>query len=450
MSSVTISCRNIHNAQRSIVECTVPPDKSILHRALFLGALSESIITIPVTESVGDDIISTINALRQLAVPIEFEGSQIVITGVGKNGLHKSDKPIDCRNSGTTARLLMGILSAQDFESTLVGDSSLSTRPMKRIATVLNEELGADIITSESGTLPVCINGRTLQNAAVRLPVASAQIKSSLLLAAFCSGTSLEVIEPLQSRDHTERMFRQFGVDVQTSAVKIFLPERRTFVLPKEFDYNVPGDISSASFLIAAAAITRTDISINNVGINQTRSGVLQVLSNSGIPIFVNTISEFSGERSGNVRIAGSHIITFRPFSLDASSVPNVQDEIPALSVIALFADGVSNFAGASELRLKESDRISTLYHNLTAFGANIVERSDGLTIHGDKNFIGKALVIDHSGDHRIAMAMSVAALCSGGEVIIPDSNVVTISYPNFFETLTTIASQSGCIITSN
>ena len=444
MPSVTISYSPQKKAiEQTTLRMTVPPDKSILHRALIISALSESTITFPLIDRVGEDIVTTINALRQLGVRIEHSDFGITVIGVGKRGLQASANPIDCRNSGTTARLLMGVLSAQNFSSTLIGDESLSRRPMGRLAELLNTELGADISTTE-GLLPVKINGRELHSANVMLPVASAQIKSSLLLAVFCSGVFLTLTEPYQSRDHTEIMLRACGVDIQSNNTTVFLPAGRELQLPKQFQWEIPGDISSASFLMVAGAISNTDLIIENVGINPSRTAAIETLSDSGVPIFINEARQHFGENIGNVQVSASNSQAYKSFFFSHSAIPNIQDEIPALSVFAAFAKGTSSFAGATELRVKESDRLKALYNNLSVSGVQVTESPDGLQITGSEKNLAGDITVNNFNDHRIAMAMSVAALRSEGRVIIPDSDVVSVSYPSFFDRLRQIADVSG------
>jgi 3-phosphoshikimate 1-carboxyvinyltransferase len=421
----------------------MPPDKSILHRALIIGALSDSTISIPLPDKVGEDITSTIKALRQLGVRIEYSELNITIYGVGKRGLKKPDAPIDCGNSGTTARLLMGVLAAQNFESVLTGDASLSKRPMERLAKLLNHELGANITTT-NGSLPVSISGRQLHSAKVSISVASAQIKSSLLLAAYCSDASLDLTEPSQSRDHTENIFRASGIDLNSNGTHNYLPSNREINLPESFSWNIPGDLSSAAFMMVAAAITRSDVIIEGVGINPSRTAVLDTLSDSGVPLFVSNVSQTFLERTGDIHISGSKIKVLRPFLIDEPLIPNLQDEIPALAALALFIQGQSTFTGASELRLKESDRLQALQINLTSFGISVTDSPDGLTIDGEGDINLNPITIEDRNDHRIAMALAVAGLGSQKAVTLPDSSTVSVSYPSFFEMLRNISSSSG------
>lgn len=449
MSTIVITPKD--NSSRSIESCSeisVPADKSIFHRILMLAALSESEVSIPTIGKLSSDIQTTLNALIQLGVKIDQRDKEIIVYGVGKTGLQKPSKPIDCRNSGTTARLLMGILASQSFESALIGDDSLTKRPMSRLAKILNEQLGADILCSDTGTLPVQIRGKVLHNASVILPFASAQIKSSVLLAAYCSNTAIKISEPEKSRDHTEKMMLSMGIDLQIDANSVSLEANRSLQIPQAYSYQIPGDLSSAAFFAVASAITKINLTIRNVGLNATRSRFFETLNAAGVPIFYEKVAIVNGELYGDVIIHGSRISQLKPFTLGAEDIPNLQDEIPALTVFALFTNGKSTIAGATELRLKESDRIHAMANNLERIGGRVTELPDGLEITGSSTFIPSGATIDSYGDHRIAMAMAVAALKSSGVVTIPNASVVSISFPTFFELLGCIPAASMISIT--
>ncbi len=416
------------------VSISLPQDKSIFHRILFLSALSEGAVTIPITGKIGEDVQTTIDALRLLNVLIEQTDTALTIRGVGKQGLSKSNSPIDCRNSGTTARLLMGILSAQSFDSQLIGDTSLSKRPMKRLASVLHDSFGADITTTSEGTLPIVTRGKQLRSGNVALPVASAQMKSAALLAAYCANIETSITEPSQSRDHTEWMMRSFGIDLQIANSSIYLPSQRSLHLPN--NYHVPGDISSAAFFVVAAAITRSDLRVENVGLNPTRTAYLDLLMDCGVPIWFENVRLIHGERIGTIIVQTSNIQGIQPFDISGSVIANLQDEIPALAVLALFMKGESQIADASELRKKESDRISVLTENLRRCGTIVRELGDGLMIEGSPDFIPTGFTVSHHNDHRIAMAMSLLGFRASAAVTIPDASVVSISFPSFFSEL--------------
>ena len=418
-----------------------PPDKSIFHRLLIIGSLTSSTIRIPISaiEDLPTDIISTILALQSLGVPIEISRSEIELQGVGFGGYHKPKHQINCGNSGTTARLFMGLLCGQKFSSNLTGDSSLSSRPMKRLADLLNAELGANIITSSDGKMPVIISGKVLRPGNVNLPVASAQMKSALLLAGLHTEGTVSVTEPNQSRDHTERMLGAFGIKIGSNINTTTITSPQDFTLPAEFTYHVPTDISSAGFLIGAAIIARKNIILSNVGLNPTRKRFLEILSASGLGIEISAIKAEWGEVRGTIEIFGAESSISKPFEITAVDIPLIIDEIPLLAVLAVFCKGQTNIFHAGELRNKESDRISALVKNLRAFGAMVDERDDGLTIYGDEQFIPNAGTPEHYDDHRIAMAMTLMSLRSKESVTISHAEVVSVSYPNFFKDLATI-----------
>lgn len=417
---------------------TLPPDKSIFHRLLIIGSLTNSRITIPITaiEDIPVDIISTILAMQSLGVPIELSRSEIELQGVGISGYHAPKHQINCGNSGTTARLLMGLLAGQDFSSTLTGDRSLSARPMKRLADLLNNELGANITTSGEGNLPLKIIGKELHPGDTLLPVASAQMKSAFLIAGLHIQGRVSVTEPHLSRNHTENMLSAFGADIHTVNTTTTLIAPRPFTLPEEFTYHVPGDISSAGFLIAAAILTRKNIILSNVGMNPTRKRFLDILTVSGLEMEVSHQKDEWNEISGTLEIFGADSTVLKPLEISAEDIPLLIDEIPLLAVLASFCNGQTIITNAGELRNKESDRISALVSNLSTWGVNVTEKNDGVIIYGNQHFIPAGKVIEHYGDHRIAMALSVMALRSKEPVTISDASVVSISYPRFFEDL--------------
>lgn len=411
----------------------LPPDKSILHRILIIGSLTKSKITIPVREEeIAEDIHSTINALRQLGVTIEITSDRILLSGVGLHGLQAPTILINCGNSGTTARLLMGVLAAHPFKSTLIGDESLSKRPMKRLADILNQDLGADIQTEVHGGMPVVINGRELHGTKIELPVASAQMKSALLLAGLYIEGEVIVNEPSQSRDHTERMLNVFDDD--------------SFNAQKEITYHVPGDISGAAFFIVAAILLKKEIVLRNVGLNPTRTRFLDILKGCGLRYEINNLTEEWGEARGDLSIDGNSKVNLSDHIFTDKDIPLIIDEIPALAVLAAFCVGDTTIRGASELRKKESDRISLFVENLRNFGAKIDEYEDGFTIHGNSEWKPKGGSIRHGGDHRIAMAFAVMALRAREAVTIPNANVVSISFPNFFTAMSQIAGEGKII----
>ncbi len=377
--------------------------------------------------------------MQSLGVPIEISRSEIELQGVGIGNYHEPKHQLNCGNSGTTARLLMGLLCGQKFSSKLTGDSSLSSRPMKRLADLLNNELGSDITTAPEGKMPVTINGKDLHPGEVLLPVASAQMKSALLIAGLHMNGRVLVTEPQQSRDHTEKMLAAFGIEIYSENTTTTLTSPQHFDIQREITYNVPSDISSAGFLIAAAVIARKNIILKNVGINLTRKKFLDILIASGLEIEISSLKEEFGEERATLEIFGVESKISRRFEVRIEDIPKIIDEIPLLAALACFCNGQTVISNAGELRNKESDRISLLVKNLTAFGALVKETEDGFTIFGDEKFIPKGGAIEHYGDHRIAMAMAVMTLKSKESVTISDAEVVSVSYPNFYRDLALI-----------
>ena len=436
-----LSSVSLKDVVRSI---TPPPDKSIFHRLLIIGSLTGATIRVPISaiEDLPVDIISTILAMQSLGVPIEISRSEIELQGVGAHGYHEPKHQINCGNSGTTARLLMGLLCGQKFSSKLTGDSSLSSRPMKRLADLLNNELGSDITTAPEGKMPIMINGKDLHPGDIMLPVASAQMKSALLIAGLHIDGRVSVSEPLQSRNHTEKMLAGFGINIYSENTTTTLSAPHDFKVLRELTYHVPGDISSSGYLLAAALIVRKNIILSNVGLNPTRKRFLDILIACGFEIEISAIKEEWNEERGTLHIFGAESKVTRPFNFSAEDIPLIIDEIPIIAVLACFCNGQTTITHAGELRNKESDRISVLVKNLTAFGVLVKETEEGFTIFGDENFIPKGGVIDHHGDHRIALAMAVMLLKSKESVTISEAEVVSISYPNFFRDLALIVGK--------
>ncbi|MFI5264292.1 MAG: 3-phosphoshikimate 1-carboxyvinyltransferase [Candidatus Kapaibacterium sp.] len=420
---------------------SLPPDKSIFHRLLIVGSLTKSKITIPIPSivEVPADVVATILALESLGVPIEISRSKIELQGVGINGFRAPKHTINCANSGTTARLMMGLLAGQNFSSTLVGDNSLSQRPMKRLADILNKELGANIVCSLAGTLPVEIRPSMLHGGDIELSVASAQIKTAVMLSAFFTSGAIRAHEPFQSRNHTELMLKSFGSDIEIESNNAIRLSANTISSPQEFIYHVPGDVSSAAFLIAAAIFARKNISLVNVGLNPTRIRFLELLIESGFGIEISDIKDEWNEKSGIIEIFAEETTISKAFQISVEDIPLIIDEIPILAVISAFCNGNTIFSHVGELRHKESDRIRALTNNLRAFGVSVDEVEDGFSVRGDENFIPCGGIIEHYGDHRIAMAMSVLALKAEEPVTISNAEIVSVSYPNFYRDLALI-----------
>jgi len=428
------------------VVLSMPPDKSILHRLLFLGSLTTSAFRIPIESSraISHDVIATILALESLGVPVEMGEHGIDLQGVGLHGYRSPSHAIHCANSGTTARLLMGLLAGQSFSSTITGDISLSTRPMKRVANLLST-MGASIETSANGTLPVAIEGRRLRGMGLTLPVASAQMKTAALFAGLFAEGITRVREPVKCRDHTERMMAAFGFGIESEEVIKVMPAFAA--MPSdEIEYLVPGDLSSAAFMIAAAVLLRMQLTIEGVSLNPSRTRFLDVLTLMGVELEAVEVLEEWNEPRGNLTIFGDRRSgTLAPFQLGAEDIPLLIDELPILMVLGLFANGESTIHGAEELRVKESDRIALAAKQFEAFGVEVEELEDGMVIQGvPERRLAKA-AIHHDGDHRLAMAFSIAALFCDGNCEMEGAESVAISYPDFYEHLQRVTG-TGCV----
>jgi 3-phosphoshikimate 1-carboxyvinyltransferase len=422
------------------VACSVPPDKSILHRALFIGSLTKSAIRIPITgeHAIAHDIIATILSLESLGVPVEISEFWIELNGVGRHGYRAPTHVINCANSGTTARLLMGLLAGQTFNAALSGDTSLSGRPMKRLADLLSI-MGAEIITTPEGTLPSMIAGHPLEGRDLSLPVASAQMKSALLLAGLFADGATNITELSPTRDHTERMMEAFGFGIEYGDSISVDPEVE-FEIDDEIEYRVPGDFSSSAFLLTAAVLLRKRLTITNVGLNPTRTRFLEVLTLMGVDSEAVNVTEEYGEPRGDLIIYGERVSQLQPIHVSGTDIPLLIDELPILMTLALFADGESVIRDAKELRLKESDRLKLTVDQFRKFGVELDELEDGVDIHGVPNRTLQACDIDHGGDHRLAMCFSIAGLFCNNAIEIPDADAVRVSYPEFYGALERIA----------
>lgn len=408
-------------------EVTPPPDKSISHRAIILASLSEgkSIIRNFLR---AEDPLRTIKAFRQMGIEIkEFKEEELVINGKGLIGLREPENIIDCGNSGTTMRLLCGVLAGQPFRATLTGDESLRSRPMQRIITPLTE-MGAKI-TSEAGYPPLTIEGGNLKPIHYKSPIASAQVKSAILLAGlYCDGVTT-VQEPDRSRDHTERMLKAQGAEVEVEDFQVSIRGKANL---KPLDITVPGDFSSAaSFIVAGIIVADSEILIKNVGINPTRTGLLEILRMMGARIEVENEGEVSGEAVADLYVRHS---VLRGVTIGGDLILRAIDEFPILCVAASVAQGITKITGAKELRLKESDRIASMAEELRKMGVSIEELPDGVIIKGRER-LRDATVHSH-GDHRVAMAMAVAGLVAQGKTIVEDTACIDTSFPGFFEEL--------------
>lgn len=408
-------------------EITIPGDKSISHRSIMLGSLANGITEVHGFLN-GADCISSMNCFRQMGVSIDYDGETVLIHGKGLHGLQKPEQTLDVGNSGTTTRLMSGILAAQNFSSRIIGDASICRRPMKRIMTPLSM-MGADI-TSENGNdcAPLLINGKPLHGIHYDSPVASAQVKSCVLLAGLYADGKTSVTEPYVSRNHTELMFQSFGADIQTAGTTVSVTPADRLYGQK---IQIPGDISSAAYFIAAGLITPNScITIKNVGINPTRNGILEVVEKMGGAVTYDRLSE-TGEPAADITVKTSNL---KGCVIEGSIIPKLIDEIPIIAILACFAEGQTIIRDAQELKVKESNRIDVMVKNLSAMGADITATDDGMIINGGRPLHGA--VIDSHLDHRIAMSFAIAALNADGETDIRGSECVNISYPSFYNDL--------------
>ena len=409
-------------------EVTVPGDKSISHRAVMFGALSQGITE--VTNFLqGADCLSTIDCFRRLGIQIENTPEKIVIHGKGLHGLTQSDSILDVGNSGTTTRLISGILAGQTFETTLNGDASIQSRPMKRIMEPLSL-MGADIVSLRGNhCAPLQIRGTALHGIHYHSKVASAQVKSCILLAGLYADGLTSVTEPSVSRNHTELMLRGFGANVLCEGKTASITPNPELYGQK---IEVPGDISSAAYFIAAGLLVPgSEILIKNVGINPTRDGLLRVCKAMGADITLLNKRETGGEPAADILVRHSSL---NAAVIEGEIIPTLIDELPMIAVMACFAKGTTVIKDATELKVKESDRIAVMVDNLSRMGAHITAADDGMIIEGGYPLHGAE--IDSHLDHRIAMSFAVAALAAEGETKILDADCVNISYPNFYKDL--------------
>lgn len=409
----------------------VPGDKSISHRAALLGAIAVGTTEIGGFLE-GEDCLATLGALAALGVDIEHEpGGALRVRGAGLAGLHAPPAALDLGNSGTSMRLLAGLLAGQEFDTVLVGDASLMSRPMERVAAPLRR-MGADVSTRD-GKPPVTIRGgRRLQAADHRLEVPSAQVKSALLLAGLQAGGRTRIHEPAQSRDHTERMLRAFGVPVSADQGDVAVQGK---ALLQATRVEVPGDFSSAAFFIVAALIAgREPLRIRNVGVNPTRTALLDILRLMGADIRIEALAEAAGEPRADIVV---HPGPLHGAVVPQALVPVAMDELPVLFAAAAVAEGETVVSGAGELRVKESDRLAAMAEGLAALGVHVVPGPDGLRVRGGPVGGGQ---VDSRGDHRIAMAFAVLGARAEGPIVIDDVHNVATSFPGF----TALARSTG------
>lgn len=424
-----LESRTISTGASLRAEIVVPGDKSISHRAIMFASLAEGASRVRGLLR-GEDCLATLHAFQQLGVAVDDQGDdELVITGHGHTGLREPQDVIDCGNSGTTMRLLSGILAAQPFFSVLTGDQYLRQRPMKRIVQPLTA-MGAAIRGREQGTkAPLAINGANLHPRTYDSPIASAQVKSAVLLAGMQLAGTTTVHEPSLSRDHSERMLRYFGAELISfnGGARVTGP-----VNLQAREVVVPGDISSAAFLLVAALIVPgSELLLKNVGVNPTRSGVIDILQRMGGSIELLNKRELTGEPVADLLVKSSRL---RGIDIGGDLIPRAIDEFPVISIAAALAEGETRIRDAAELRVKETDRIAAMTANLKQLGGTVEACSDGMWIRGAESFSGGE--VTSRGDHRIAMSMGIAALRARNEVSIEDTACTATSFPGFWELL--------------
>lgn len=405
-------------------DVTVPGDKSVSHRSIMLGSLADGVVEVRGFLE-GEDALATMAAFRAMGVEIEGpDRGHVRIHGVGMNGLRAPVKPLDCGNSGTSMRLLSGLLSGQNFSVELVGDRSLSKRPMNRVAVPLRQ-MGANIETAAEGRPPLKISGNaTLNPIDYALPVASAQVKSAILLAGLFARGKTCVTEPAPTRDHTERMLKAFGYAVDIDGARICVEGWGSL---RATDIEVPADISSAAFFMVGASIAPgSNVLLKNVGVNPTRTGAIHILRSMGADITLEHERMCGGEPVADIRVRHAPL---HGIEIDPAHVPLAIDEFPVLFIAAANAAGETVLRGAEELRVKESDRIQVMADGLRELGVAAEPQPDGMKIRGGAYHGGR---VDSAGDHRIAMAFAIAALRASGEILIDDCANVATSFPGF------------------
>lgn len=416
-------------ASRLTGRVRVSGDKSISHRAALVGALARG-DTVIHNFLRADDCLHTLSCLSALGVSIEEKGDGVLVRGAGTQWQEPS-AALDAGNSGTTMRMLTGILAGQRFSAEITGDASLRQRPMDRVIEPL-AQMGAQIVALGGGRFPpLRITGGPLRGITYTPPVASAQVKSAVLLAGLLAQGQTTVVEPTPTRDHTERMLAAFGAPVRRDGNRVSL----TAAALRGREVRVPGDVSSAAFLLAAAAARPgSELTVEDVGVNPTRTGVLDVLRALGAQVEIHQTGEDNGEPVGSVTVRGQRL---RGVRIGGSLIPRVIDELPVLCVVAAAAEGETVISDAAELRVKESDRIAVIARGLRALGGEVEERQDGLTVYGSPLHGGR---VQSAGDHRIAMAFAVAGLLADGPVTVEGAESIAVSFPEFTRVLREVA----------
>lgn len=407
---------------------TIPGDKSISHRSIMFGAMAKGRTTVK-GFLLGDDCLSTISCFQKLGVKIDVSGNHVSIESDGIDNWNEPQDILNTGNSGTTTRLLLGILAASPIHAVLIGDDSISKRPMKRVIDPLRQ-MGAQISGRSGGQYtPLAVQGTTLQGITYQMPVSSAQVKSAILLAGLNAEGTTIVTELEPTRDHTERMMRQFGIQIDSLGREIHLRGGQQLV---STHIDVPGDISSAAFFLVAGAITdNSDIMLKNVGLNPTRTGIIDVLSQMGANLKVEESISSGEEPFGNIRIKSSEL---KGIEIGGELIPRLIDELPIIALLATQASGTTIIRDAAELKVKETDRITAVVNELKKLGANIEATDDGMIIKGPVQLNGGRMT--SYGDHRIGMMGAIASLIASSPVEIDEPSCISVSYPNFFEHL--------------
>ncbi|MGN7939789.1 3-phosphoshikimate 1-carboxyvinyltransferase [Virgibacillus sp. 6R] len=426
--------KKLSNVQRLTGTIEVPGDKSISHRAVMFGSIATGKTEIS-NFLMGADCLSTVSCFRKMGVSIDISDGKVIVEGKGMDGLREPSDILDVGNSGTTTRLMLGILSGAPFHACIIGDESIARRPMSRVTKPLRL-MGASIDGRENGQYtPLSIRGGNLKGLTYESPVASAQVKSAILLAGLRTDKEeTTVIEPHKSRDHTERMLRAFGVEVKEDSTSA------TVIGGKELEATnifVPGDISSAAFfLVAGAIVPNSEIILKNVGINPTRTGIIEVLQMMGASIEIIQHDQYSFEPIADIIIKTS---TLKGITIGGDLIPKLIDEIPVIALLATQAEGKTVIKDASELKVKETNRIDTVVGELSKLGASIEATDDGMIITGKTGLSGNVSVSSH-GDHRIGMMLAIAACITDGTLDLHDVDAIAVSYPNFFEHLSLLS----------
>jgi 3-phosphoshikimate 1-carboxyvinyltransferase len=409
----------------------IPGDKSISHRSVMFGSIAQGVTR--VTNFLpGDDCLSTISCFRKLGVVIEENENELIIYGNGFDGLKEPDEILDVGNSGTTIRLLLGILAGRPFFSSIIGDHSIGKRPMTRVTEPLRS-MGAQIDGRNNGEFtPLSIRGGHLNPIHYNMPVASAQVKSALILAGLQAEGETIIIEKAESRDHTERMIRKFGGEVHKNNREITIKGGQRL---SASDILVPGDISSAAFfLVAAAIVPNSEIVLKNVGLNPTRTGIIEIMNKMGANLEISQNEVDSFEPAGDITVKTSSL---RGTVVEGDVIPRLIDEIPIIALLATQAEGTTIIKDASELKVKETNRIDTVVQELTKLGASIEATDDGMIIHGGTTLTGGK--VSSHGDHRIGMMLAIASLLSKDKVELENPDAISVSYPNFFNHLNSL-----------